>query len=211
MSEVNDLRGLELARAVSSLMNEKRFLDAEQLLLRAQARADKEGITSEQELIIAELISLYCVGEPKRLSKAEELSTKREAIKQDAASRLQTATLFYYSMHDYERTVAKTREAIALGRSSEDSATTYTSLSMLGLSLLKLNRIDDALQALDEIEAIASGLKRFVVGDETSFLEALSERGLAKDRVSKLASLLASRCRNPVFREKLLALSKFES
>jgi tetratricopeptide (TPR) repeat protein len=208
MSGNNQQNGLELVRAVSSLMNEGRFLDAERLLLRAQTRAEEQGSTSEQELVIAELISLYCVGEPKRLSKAEELSAKREAIKEDAASRLQTAMLFYYSMHDYERTVAKTRDAIALGRSSEDSATTYTSLSMLGLSLLKLNRVEDALQALGEIEAIASGSKGFVVGDETSFLEALSEQGLAQDRVSKLASLLAPRCRNPIFREKLLALSR---
>jgi hypothetical protein len=211
MSKNKELKGLELVRAVSSLMNERRFLDAEQLLLRAQTRADEEGLTSEQELVIAELISLYCIGEPKRLSIAEELSLKRESIKQDAASRLQTAMLFYYSMHDYERTAAKTRDAIALGRLSEDSATTYTSLSMLGLSLLKLNRIEAALQSLGEIEAIASSLKGFVVGDETSFLEALSEQGLAKDRVRKLASLLAGRCRNPVFIEKLRALSRSES
>jgi hypothetical protein len=196
---------------VSSLMNERRFLDAEQLLLHAQTRAEEKGITSEQELVISELISLYCVGEPKRLSKAEELCAKREDIKKDAASRLQTAMLFYYSMHDYERTVAKTRDAIVLGRSSEDSATTYTSLSLLGLSLLELNRVEEASLALDEIETIASGMKGFVVGDETSFLEALSGRGLARERVSKLASVLAARCRNPVFRERLLTLSRSES
>ena len=44
---------------------------------------------------------------------------------------------------------------------------------------------------------------RVVVGDETSFLEAMVEQGLALDRVAKLAGILAPVSRDEAFRERL--------
>lgn len=197
------MKGLELVRSVSELISEERYSEAEQLLLGAKGKATAESDVPEQDLIISELIALYCISEPKQLRKAEELALERETLRDDPASRLQTAMLLYHSIHSYERTVCKAQEAINLGKIQDDYSVVYSSLSLLGQSLLKLGRAPEALTAFGEMEAIVAAERRFVIGDEISFLEALREQHLEDDRVATLASALAPKCRNNVFRKRL--------
>ena len=196
----------ELIDEVSELVGAEKFLEAERLLLSARRQADEGGDIQERLLVISELIELYCVAEPDNLPEAEKLSLEREALSGDAGTRLQTATLFSYVLQNDERTVQKAREAIELGTAQDDSITVYTSLSVLGQSLLKLGRVPEAILALDEIGAMVEAKRRIIVGDETAFLEALQEQHLGGGRVAKIASTLVPRCRNEVFKRRLESL-----
>src|ERR1700722_15154378 len=142
----------DLIDEVSELIGAKRFLEAERLLLSAKRQVDETDDPQRQLLIMSELIALYCVAEPNNLPEAEKLSLEREALSGDASSRLQTAMIFKYTLHSDERTVQKAREAIELGWAQGDSSTVYTSLSLLGQSLLTLGRVPEAMSTLDEIE-----------------------------------------------------------
>jgi len=197
----------ELLRDVTKLISEKRFLEAEQKLLSARGALTSNTDLQEQGYILSELITLYCIAKPTDAAKVERLSLEREALWKDAASRLQTAMMLFYSLHSYERAATKAGEAIELGRVQGDSSTVYTALCLLGKSLLQLNRLSEAPAVLDEIETMISEEMRIVIGDEASFFEALREQHIDDGRVARLASVLGPRCQNPVFRKKLDGLA----
>jgi hypothetical protein len=106
------------------------------------------------------------------------------------------------------RATAKLREAIELGRVENDSKTLYTSLALLGKTLLAEGNPSEAVAILAEIERMAAAKERFVVGDETWFLEDLHARGLERERVARLARILAPVCRDPAFKHRLAVLGK---
>lgn len=182
-------------------------MEAERLLLSVKRQVDETGDLQEKLLVISELIELYCVAEPDNLQQAVILSLEREALSGDAVSPLQTATLFSYVLGNDEGAVKKTGEAITLGRAQGDFSTVYTSLSVLGQSLLRLGRTPEAISSLGEIEAMVEAKNRIAVGDETAFLEALREQHLDDERVAKIASALVPRCRNKLFKERLESLA----
>jgi len=192
---------------VSNLIEEKNFERAEDLLLEARSKATAQGDAQGLKLVLSELVELYCLIEPPRLDQAESFAHERELLSSDAYTKLQTAMMLYYAVHDYNRTVPKLREAIDLGRVQNDQRTVYSSLSLLGQALLKLGHTQEALTVLSEIEEMVSGKKSFVVGDETSFLESIRARGLEADRVTRIATALIPLCRDPEFKRRLTALS----
>jgi hypothetical protein len=212
MEDALNYQGLELVHRVSELLAAGRTDEAEQLLISAKAEAVARGDSRQIELIASELISLYCTTEPKRYQEAEAVSLERERLREDASSRLQTALLLFYSSRNSEQAAMKAREAIQVSKAQDDSVSLYSSISLLGSILLKLRQSEEAVSLLGELEEIiysdASGSpRRFVVGDETPFLEGLKERHLADGRVARMASTLSSLCRDPSFAKRLSALS----
>ena len=115
--------------------------------------------------------------------------------------------VLHHGLHDYSRAVPKLEEAISHARVERDDRTVYTSLSLLGQAHLELGHISEALAVLSELEEMAATKGTFVVGDETCFLENLKARRLETGRVARLASSLASVCRDPAFKERLGALT----
>lgn len=213
MGNRQDRRGFEIVDRVSEMLAQGRAIEAEELLIASKAEAVAASDSGRTELIMSELISLYCTGEPRQYRKAEEVSLEREALKRDAGSRLQTAMLLFYSARDPKRAAAKAREAVEMSREQSDYVSLYSSVSLLGLVSVRLQHNDEALSLLNELEGIIhsdaalSSPRRFVVGDETTFLEALKERNLAGGQVRRIASALVSLCRDPSFGKRLSVLA----
>jgi hypothetical protein len=192
---------------VSEIIRKKHFNQAEEVLLEANNRAVVEGDVQTRMLILSELVELYCIMDTPQLAKAEALSREREGLAGSAYSRLQTAMILHHGAHDFTRAVPKLEEAIAQGRTEQDEKTVYTALSLLGEASLELGRNGQAIRALDELEQMVERKGKFVVGDETRFLEALYLRHVEPERVTRLASTLASACRDRAFKERLQTLS----
>ena len=192
---------------VSEIIRKKDFEQAEEVLLEARTRAVVEGDIQTRALILSELVELYCIMDPPQLAKAEALSRERESLTGSAYSRLQTAMILHHGAHDFTRAVPKLEEAIAQGRTEQDEKTVYTALSLLGEASLELGRNEQAIRALGQLEQMVERKEKFVVGDETRFLEALHLRHVEPERVIRLASTLASVCRDRAFKERLQTLS----
>ena len=197
----------EILRTSSELVAQRRFREAEEFLVDPYQKAIDSGDIESKKFALSELIELYCITEPPNFARAEILSAERESLGPDAMSRLQTAMLFYYSIHDYGRAESKLREAIELGRTQNDQRTVYTSLALLGKTLLDEGRTSEAIRIFSEIERMVFSKQQFVVGDETQFLETLRARGLESERVTRLASSLAPICRDPAFKQRLEVLA----
>jgi hypothetical protein len=195
----------KVIEAVSKLVREKHFAEAKRLLLEALGGAS--GDPQTEELLLVELIELDCLTEPPNLQEAEEFALRREQLRGDAYGKLQSACLLYRNERSPAVLVSKLREAIELGRVQNDPKTVYTSLALLGKTFLDQGNTPEALATLDEIERMAAAKERFVVGDETWFLESLRARGLESDRVARLAKSLAPLCRDPAFKKRLEALA----
>jgi hypothetical protein len=196
-----------LAERVSKLIAQRKFQAAEELLLEEQEKAEASADSLQSDSVLSELIELYCVMEPPSWAKAEALSLKRERIALSPYSKLQTAMILHQGATDYARAVSKLSEAIALGKAEGDDKTVYTALGLLGQASLELGDLGRAVSVLGELEQMVARRGSFVVGDETLFLERLSERGLEVARVKRLASTLATVCRDPEFKERLNSLA----
>ena len=181
-----DLRGVESRLS-------KMYRDAAQI-------DDREAL----ELILPELAHLYVLMND--LAKAEEFSLRREQLRDDGYHRLQTAMFLYYAADDYVRAAAKLRLAIEKSEAEGDDSSLYTSLSLLGQSMLQLGENDEAGAILTRIEQMVAAKRRVVVGDETGFLEGLNKRGLELPRVKRLAVVLETRCRDAAFQVRLRRL-----
>jgi tetratricopeptide (TPR) repeat protein len=193
----------EIPDLVSELLARGDFRGAEELLQEARKKAIAEKDNQKLSQVLSELIEVYSISDPPVWSKAEALSRERESLSDSAYSRLQTAMILHHGFHDYSRVVAKLQEAIAQGRRERDDRTVYTSLGLLGEAHLQLGRSQEALGALSELEQMVASRGKFVVGDETCFLEELKARGIEVKRVARLAGTLASVCRDPEFKERL--------
>jgi len=115
--------------------------------------------------------------------------------------------MLYYTVHDYVRTLTKLREAIALGKSQKDYPTVYSSLGLLGRTALELGQVQEAAEALAEIEGIIADGHPCNIGDETTFLEATRSRGLELSRVKRIAASLAPLCRDAEYKRRLQSLA----
>jgi len=204
---------LEIVDRVSEMLAQGKVQDAEELLILNKVEAVATSDRVRLELIMSELISLYCTEEPRRYREAEEVSLEREMLRQDASSRWQTAMLLFYSARDPVRAAAKAREAVEMSKGQQELVTLYSSICLLGLISTKLRQNDEAISLLGELEefiysdAAKSGTRRFAVGSETPFLEALKERNLARDQVERIALALAPLCRDPSFAKRLSLLA----
>src|SRR5947209_6622662 len=185
-----------LASAISGLLAQNHLKEAEQLLLEAQEKAERENDASALHYIISELIGLYIIGDPPLWTKAEMLSTKRERLAPSAYGKLQTAMILHRGTRDHLRAISKLEEAIILAESENDEKTMYRSLCLLGEASLALDYTEKAKKVLSELERMVARRARIVVGDETPFLEALKQRLIEVNRLRQLASTLASVCRD---------------
>jgi len=134
-----------------------------------------------------------------------------EQLTRTAYSKLRTAMMFYWCMHDPARSIAKAQEALSAATEEHDSKTLYQSLGLSGLALLDLARTKEAVQILFEIEKVVAARQPIVVGDETLFLERLSEH--AKDSgtttaIQRIAKTLWPVCRDPQFAQRRKALAR---
>lgn len=197
-----------LLEQVSVLVANKKFEQAEKLLLQARSKAATDDDAEMTQFVLSELVELYCVMEPPNLAKAETFSIEREKVDGSARSKLQTAMLNYHSGRDPARAVTKLQEAVAKGRKENDNSTIYTALGLLGRALLDLNRTDEAVEILRQIERLILAKSSFVVGDETIFLEAASAKGIELPTVKRIASFLAPVCEDGEFKNRLKALAE---
>ncbi len=188
---------------VTKLIGEKKLEEAEKLLLEMRERAEAKKDTQLLDDVLEELIGLCWVSQPPMWAKAEQLSLEREAFNPSASNILQTAMILHLGAKDYLRAVPKLEQAAAQGKFEQDDRATYTALARLGEALLQLGQPDKAVAILGDLEEMVEKKKRFTVGDETCFLEALKARGLEIGRVAHLASTLAAVCRDPAFSARL--------
>lgn len=198
----------DLVETVSERIRKEQFKEATALLMEALAAASASGDSSAEEIVLSELVELSCFTEPPNLNKAEEFSARRERLLGDAFGKFLNAQFLYHNAKEPDRAITKLREAIELGRVKNDPKTVYTSLALLGKSLLAQGNTSEAVGILGEIERMATAKERFVVGDETWFLEDLHARGLERERVARLARALAPVCRDPAFKQRLEMLAK---
>jgi hypothetical protein len=201
-----DIRNV--VETVSERIRKKQFTEATALLMETLAAASASGDSSAEEIVLSELVELSCFMEPPNLNKAAEFSDRRERLLGDAFGKLLTAQFLYHNAKEPARAIAKLREAIQLGRVENDEKTVYTSLALLGKCLLAQGNTSEAVAIVGEIERMATAKERFVVGDETWFLEDLDARGLERERIARLARTLAPVCRDPAFKQRLEALAK---
>jgi hypothetical protein len=102
-----------------ALLTSGRFQEAESELQRARLQAAEQSDSYTLDKVLAELAHLYCLMQPPDFEKAEMYSLERERVNASGQSKLQTATMYYWSMHDPERTVHKVQQAAAQARSED--------------------------------------------------------------------------------------------
>ena len=91
---------LEIDNQVILLLASGRFQEAESVLQRARVRASEQRDEYALELVLAELSHLYCLMEPPDFDKAEIYCLERERVQPSGRSYLQTAMMYYWSMHE---------------------------------------------------------------------------------------------------------------
>jgi hypothetical protein len=108
-----------------ALLTSGRFQEAESELQRARLQAAEQSDSYTLDKVLAELAHLYCLMQPPDFEKAEMYSLERERVNASGQSKLQTATMYYWSMHDPERTVHKVQQAAAQARSEDGGADSF--------------------------------------------------------------------------------------
>jgi hypothetical protein len=200
----------ELSETVSALIQRKEFAEAETLLLEVRREAEEKVDLDTVDFVLSELTAVCCQMEPPDITRAAEFCREREAARNTGYNKWQTAMMFYWSAHNYSQTVTKAREAVQKATEEGDTKTAYSALSLLGLTLLELDRTDDAAAILGKIEDMIRQRKSLVVGDETLFLERANVRGLERPTIRRIANILAPVCRDAMFASRLQALSVIE-
>jgi hypothetical protein len=199
---------MSLEKQTHDLIVDGKAQEAEAALLRAKVDAIDQGDPEQLLLILDLLVRVSTVPEHRELEKADRVSLEREGLAPSAYSKLQTAMLRYWAAHDPPRAIEKAREAITEGRQEQDDSTVYSALSLLGLALIDIGEVSSASAIIPQIEQMLDEHRRFVVGDETCFLEAAKSQGLEVVAISRIAARLEPVCRDPEFAERLRALTK---
>lgn len=196
-----------LTETVPMLIVEGKFQHAERMLQQAYGEAKESSDLETLEHVSALFVQLYSSFEPPQAEKAESFSLERERIKPGAYSRLQTAMVLYHVGHAPKRAAEKLKDAVETGRKERDFPTVYSALSLLGQSLLDVNKTTEAAEVLIDIEQMIAAREPIVVGDETAFLEKAFARDVAKPTVRRIAGMLAPVCRDATFGQCLTALA----
>ena len=155
--------------------------------------------------LLMDLMHMSTLREPPDYKAAESYAIEAERVSGSGYAKLQTAMLFYWAMKQPERATLKGAEALELSRRENDTATSYQCLALLGLASLDTGDTRYASDSLCGIEQMVAAQERFVVGDETLFLERMipTVDSDTKVRIRKLASTLASLCRGEDFAARL--------
>jgi len=197
----------QLSETVTGLIRRKQFGQAEAMLSAARQETTESGDFDALDFVLSEFAALCGQMEPPDIARVEAFCLEREAVRNTGYNKWQTAMTFYWVVRDSRRTVIKSREAVQKATEEKDSKTLYSALSLLGLALLELDRIEEAGATLNEIGNMARRKMRIVVGDETLFLERANERGLDRPTIKDIANILAPVCRDQSFAERLRALA----
>jgi hypothetical protein len=178
-----------------------------EILMAEYKSAKSSGDTLELDSILAHLVFAHTSRNPPDIEEARQLCIEREQNIDSAYNLFQTGMFFYHSANDYSEAIKKLQEAIATGKRERDTRTVYSSLSTLGLALIRNGQDQEAADALREIEQSIADKHSLVVGDETAFLELAFDHGLEIDRIKRIASVLAPVCRDPQFARRLSILA----
>lgn len=200
--DLDALRDLTTSQLLS-----KKFKDAETNLLRAREEAERSGNEAALAEVLSLLVQVYCSMGSAEIGKGATCSRQREDLKPTAYNKLQTASVLSWAADDYPGAIEKLHEAIRQSKTEGDSVILYSSLSLLGWCLLRLNRNREAADVLKEIEQMILDKKRFVAGDETAFLESAHKQNIEGARVKRIAAMVGPLCREPEFRRRLEALA----
>lgn len=201
---------LDLSRQVTDKIASGKFDDAESTLLNARAQAIELSDHDALLLIIGELMHVYCLKEPPDYDQATQCCFERERLDPTAQARVQTAMMYYWSMHNPAKAIEKLREALPMAHREQDAISEYQGLSLLGLALLDLGHESEASTVLEQISAMVVAKSRIVIGDETLFLERLSSRTAKEEermKIRNIASTLWPACRDTAFSARLQALA----
>src|SRR5437763_13719273 len=152
-----------LTETVPTLIIERKFQPAETLLKQAYEQAKRDDDLEVLEHVAALFVQLYSSFEPPQLVRAEYFSLERERIKSSAYNKLQTAMVIYHVAHDPKRTAEKLRDTLESSRKENDFPTFYSALSLLGQSLLDMNKTSEAADVLHDIEQTIAAKKPIVV------------------------------------------------
>jgi hypothetical protein len=202
MSEPFEL-DLELGRLIA----DQKYEDALQVIGQADLQAKESKDPHLHEQVLSQYVWLYSLKSPPDLEKAEFYSREREQLSPTGYNKLQTAFLLYWTVCDPVRARPQTEDALQAARNEGDTRTLYQGLGLLGLILLDLKHLTEAVLVFQEIRQMVAEKQKIVVGDETLFLERMYAAGLEKEAIALVAKILASVCRDPEFVKRLQALS----
>jgi len=198
----------ELERRVWKLIDARQFYIAEAELHQARLKASNDKDPNVLGNVLSLLVELYRSMEPPDLAKAESQCLELEQVSGTGYAKLQTAMMLYWSMDSPSRTVAKAQDAITQASRERDDKTVYQSYGLLGLALLDLHQVEDAVRVLGEIERMVTARQRIVVGDETPFLERLlaqAREPKTRTTIQRIAKILWPVCREAAFAVRLRA------
>lgn len=197
----------QLSETIAEMLIAKHHAEAEQILLREYAAAKRSGDRHMLDAVLGLLAQLYVSSRPSNLIRGREVCAEREVNLASAYNMLQTGLFLYYAAEDPTAAAAKLLDAVAKAKEEGQDPTLYSSLSLLGCSLLDLGRVNEAAELLKEIERMVLEKRRFAPGDETTFLEKAFEENVEVDTVRKIATLVSPLCREAPFERRLIALA----
>jgi hypothetical protein len=116
-----DIRKLD--EAVHVLIRRKQFAQAEVLLSEARREAADKADLDALDFVLAEFAGLCSQMDPLDVARAVEFCVEREAVRNTAYNKWQTAMTLYWTVRDYARTVTKSREAVQKAIEEEDTKT----------------------------------------------------------------------------------------
>ena len=147
---------VQFDQRIMELIHGQEFSLAESELHQAKLQAFSSNDHNQLDHVLSWLVTLNLRKQPPDLEKAELYCLERERVTSTGYAKLQYAMTLYWSLDDPERTVAKAKEALAIGREERDDKTVYQSLGLLGVALLDLHHRDEAIRVLYEIEKMSS-------------------------------------------------------
>jgi len=182
--------------------NAERFLITQHLQLRAGEKS------TALRHILNELAMFYRLPYKRNFTQSEVYYREMETVFPDWETDLRLANFYFYSLRDFSRVVAQV-DAMS-GRKDQNKESLqfyYSALTLKGVALLYLNRNQESVMVLRELEwLISSSPSQIPYGDELNFLNELAKRKLESTLCRKLATVIVSKVRDQEFKDKFMAL-----
>jgi hypothetical protein len=194
-------------KMVTCIQN-KEYDEAERFILERYAQVKASGSATELRHILDQAGMFYQLPFKRDLSMSERYYHEMEMGFPGWETDLRHASFYFYGLRDFAKTIDKvTAMAARKDTDKEPVQFLYSALTLKGLALFYLNRFEEAIGVVRELERIISTTPNQVpYGDEFNFLSAMVQGNIEPRLCKKLAATVVTRVRDQEFKAKFLAL-----
>jgi hypothetical protein len=193
---------------MQTYIRDKKYDDAERFMLERYAQVKANGTPTELRDILDQAAMFYRLPFKRNLAMAEHYYHEMEAIFPGWETDLRVTSFYFYRLRDFAKTIDRVTAMAARKDSDKEPVQfLYSALSLKGLALIYLNRFEEAVLVLRELDRIISSTPNQVpYGDEFNFLSAMMDANIDPKGCKDLAAVIVNRVRDKEFKDKYRAI-----